>query len=65
VAVPLSGLMAVTGGLSVLVGYRARAGAARLIAFLLPVTLMMHRFWAITDLMMAQVELAMFMKNAS
>jgi putative oxidoreductase len=62
-AVPLSGLMAAAGGLSILLGYRVRVGAALLIAFLLPVTFMMHRFWAVTDPMMAQIQFAMFMKN--
>jgi uncharacterized membrane protein YphA (DoxX/SURF4 family) len=28
-----------------------------------PVTLMMHRFWAITDPMMRQMDLVMFLKN--
>jgi putative oxidoreductase len=62
-AVPLSGLMALTGGLSILLGYRARIGASLLIAFLLPVTFLMHRFWSVADPMMAQTQLAMFMKN--
>src|ERR671931_2382261 len=37
-AVPLSGILALAGGLSVLVGYRARIGAALLVLFLVPVT---------------------------
>jgi putative oxidoreductase len=36
-----------------------------LVAFLIPVTLMMHNFWAVKDAMMAQVQMAMFMKNLS
>ena len=63
VLVPASGVLAFLGGLSVLVGWRARLGAAALIAFLLPVTLQMHAFWAVPDPMMAQMQLAMFMKN--
>src|SRR3954469_5876338 len=35
-AVPLSGVLSLAGGLSVLLGYRARAGALALIAFLVP-----------------------------
>src|SRR3954467_644088 len=62
-AVPLSGLMSIAGGLSVLVGYRARLGALLLIAFLVPVTLAMHNFWAQSDPMMKQMHMAMFMKN--
>lgn len=61
--VPLSGIIAFAGGLSVLSGYRARLGAWLLVLFLVPVTLMMHNFWTLTDPMMAQMDQAMFMKN--
>ena len=61
--VPASGVLAFLGGLSVLLGWRARIGAAFLVAFLVPVTLSMHAFWAVKDPMMAQLQLAMFMKN--
>lgn len=64
-AVPLSGLLALAGGLSVLLGYRARLGAWLLVLFLVPVTFMMHPFWTVADLMMARLEMAMFMKNLS
>jgi putative oxidoreductase len=64
-AVPLSGVLALLGGLSVLVGYQARWGAWLLIVFLVPVTLMLHNFWAVKDPMMAQMQIAMFMKNLS
>jgi putative oxidoreductase len=64
-AVPFSGVMALLGGLSVLLGYKAKWGAWLLIAFLLPVTLMLHQFWAIKDPMMAQMQMAMFLKNVS
>ncbi len=64
-AVPLSGLMAFAGGLSILLGYRARAGAALLVLFLVPVTVMMHDFWTATDPMAAALETAMFIKNVS
>jgi putative oxidoreductase len=65
VLVPLSGVTALAGGLSVLLGYRARVGAWLLVLFLVPVTLMMHNFWAVHDPMMRQLQLAMFMKNLS
>ena len=65
IAVPFSGVLALAGGLSVLLGYRARMGAWLLIAFLIPVTLLMHNFWAVTDPMMHQIQMAMFMKNVS
>ena len=65
IAVPLSGVLALLGGLSLLVGYRAKWGAWLLILFLVPVTLWMHNFWAVKDPMMAQMQMAMFMKNLS
>jgi putative oxidoreductase len=64
-AVPLSGVIALAGALSVLVGYRAKLGAWLLVLFLVPVTLSLHRFWAVTDPMMAQLQRAMFLKNVS
>jgi putative oxidoreductase len=64
-AVPFSGLLAVVGGLSILVGYRARIGAWLIVLFLLGVTPMMHRFWTVTDPMLYQIQFAMFMKNLS
>jgi len=62
-AVPASGVLALLGGLSIAFGYKARWGALALIAFLVPVTMMMHNFWTITDPMMHQLQLVMFMKN--
>lgn len=65
ILVPLSGVLALLGGLSVLLGFKARQGAWLLIVFLIPVTLMMHKFWGLTDpqaIMMQQIN---FMKNAS
>jgi putative oxidoreductase len=64
-AVPASGVLALAGALSILLGYRARIGAWLLVLFLVPVTLMMHNFWAVKDPMMAQMQMAMFMKNVS
>jgi len=61
--VPASGVLAFLGGLSVLLGWRARVGAAMLVAFLVPITLSMHAFWAVKDPMMAQIQFVMFMKN--
>lgn len=63
--VPLSGVIALVGGLSVALGYKARIGAWFLVAFLVPVTLMMHAFWGVTDPMTRLMQQAMFMKNLS
>jgi len=65
IAVPLSGVLAFTGGLSVLLGYHARIGAWSLVLFLVAVTPSMHNFWAVKDPMMAQMQIAMFLKNLS
>jgi putative oxidoreductase len=61
--VPAAGLVALAGGLSVALGYRARIGAWLLVLFLVPVTITMHNFWAATDPMTAQLQMAMFLKN--
>lgn len=61
--VPLSGLIALTGGISLLFGYHARIGAGLLVLFLVPVTLMMHNFWAASDATMFRAELVLFMRN--
>ena len=61
--VPLSGVIAFIGGISILLGYKARYGAWLIVIFLVPVSLTMHRFWAATSPMQAMMEHAMFMKN--
>jgi len=65
IAVPLSGVLAMLGGLSILLGYRAKLGAWLIVLFLIPVTLMMHKFWTVSDPMMEQIQMVMFMKNVS
>jgi putative oxidoreductase len=65
IAVPLSGVVAIAGALSILLGYRARLGAWLIALFLVPVSLMMHKFWTVTDPMMAQIQMILFMKNVS
>jgi len=65
IAVPFSGLLALAGGLSILLGYRARIGAWLIVLFLVGVTPMMHKFWGVTDPMMYQMQFVMFMKNVS
>jgi len=52
--VPLSGVIAVLGGLSVVLEYHAGASAWLLLIFLVQCTLMMHRIWGVPDPMMAQ-----------
>jgi putative oxidoreductase len=63
IAVPLAGILAFVGGVSVLLGYRARLGAFLLVMFLVPVTLVMHNFWAVADPQVATLQRIQFMKN--
>ena len=63
VLVPIAGVLAMAGGLSVALGYRARFGALGLIAFLVPVTFAMHAFWAESDPMTRMMQQVHFMKN--
>jgi putative oxidoreductase len=65
IAVPISGVLALLGGLSILLGYRARIGAWLIVLFLVGVTPLMHNFWAVSDPMMRQMQMIMFMKNVS
>jgi putative oxidoreductase len=65
IAVPLSGVIALAGGLSILLGYRVKIGAWLIALFLAAVTPMMHNFWAVADPMMHQMQFIMFMKNLS
>jgi len=63
--VPLSGIIALVGGLSVLFGFQTRLGAWLLVIFLIPVTVMMHNFWSLSDPMTLQIEKAMFLRNVT
>jgi putative oxidoreductase len=65
IAVPFSGALALIGGLSILLGYRAKIGAWLIVLFLVGVTPMLHRFWAVSDPMMQQIQMVMFFKNLS
>ena len=65
ILVPLSGIIALVGGLSILFGFQTRVGAWLLVLFLVPVTLMMHNFWSVADPMAHQIEKAMFLKNVT
>jgi len=62
-AVPLTGLMILAGGLSILLGYHPKVGAWLLVIFLIPTSFYMHRFWGIEDQMQSMNQMIMFMKN--
>ena len=65
ILVPVSGIIAIVGGLSILLGFHGKVGAWLPVLFLVPVTFMMHNFWAVKDPMMQQFQMAMFLKNIS
>ncbi len=65
ILVPFTGIMEFVGALSIILGYKAKLGAWLLVLFLVPVTFAMHKFWTITDPMMHQMDMVMFMKNIS
>jgi len=52
------------GAISVLTGWKARWGAAALVVFLVPVTLVFHNFWAYQGAE-AQLQTIQFLKNVS
>jgi putative oxidoreductase len=65
VLVPVSGVLSILGGLSILIGYKTRIGAAMIIVFLVPVTLVFHHFWTVTDPVTRSIQMVDFMKNIS
>jgi putative oxidoreductase len=64
-AVQASAALLVGGGLSVLAGAKPRQGLAAIAAFLIPVTLQMHRFWDEPDPQQRQMEMIQFSKNTA
>jgi putative oxidoreductase len=58
-----SGVAFVIGGVSVIFGVWGDLGALLLIITLVPVTYLMHKFWAERDPGAKQTQLAMFTKN--
>jgi putative oxidoreductase len=63
IGVPLTGVLAVLGGLSVIFGVWGDLGALFLVAFLLLITPFMHAWWREEDALQKQLQLVNFMKN--
>jgi len=57
-------VLEIGGGLSILLGWKARIGALGLIVFLVPTTVIFHAFWSYPEAQQ-QVQMIMFMKNFS
>jgi len=64
-AVQASGGLVLAGGLSILAGLKPRQGLAAIVAFLVPVTLQMHRFWEVQDPQQRTAEMVNFLKNVA
>lgn len=64
-AVPLTGLMILLGGLSVVLGFWVDFGALLLAAFLVVSAFMMHNFWTMDDATQKMNETVAFFKNLS
>jgi putative oxidoreductase len=62
-AVAVSGVMLLLGGLSILLGAYPRAGVALLVLFLVGVSFTMHNFWAVEDPQAKTNEMINFAKN--
>ncbi len=58
-----AGLLAVLGGLSVALGAWPRCGVGLLALFLVPVSFMMHNYWADPDPQSRELNQVQFMKN--
>ena len=64
-AVTASGALMAAGGVSILAGVKPRQGLAAVIAFLVPVTVQMHRFWEETEPAARMNETVNFAKNVA
>jgi uncharacterized membrane protein YphA (DoxX/SURF4 family) len=65
IGVPLTGVMAVVGGLSVAFGVWADVGALLIAAFVVLITPIMHAFWKEQDPMQRQTQMSHFLKNTA
>ncbi len=53
----------IAGSLSIILGYKARIGAALLLVFLVLATYFFHDFWTVSDPKLKQDQMIHFMKN--
>ena len=63
--VPFATVLSLVGATSILFGIEARWGAWLIIIFLIPVTLIQHKFWTIDDPLKRRMQYINFMKNIS
>jgi putative oxidoreductase len=65
IGVPLTGVIAIVGGLMIALGLLADLGAVLIVAFLLVITPLMHAFWKETDEQMKTNQMFHFLKNTA
>ncbi len=63
VAVPVSAILLLIAGLSILTGIWPVIGVVALVVFLLPVSVIIHNFWAVADPMQRAEEMYSFLLN--
>ncbi len=64
-AVVVTGLLILLGGLSVLLGFQPYIGLLLIVIFLVGVTPGMHRFWSLSEPMARMADQINFMKNVA
>ncbi len=62
-AVLFTGALLTIGGLSIITGFQPTIGVIALVVFFLPVTFLMHNFWAEQDPMTKMGQMTNFVKN--
>ena len=65
VLVPFAGVVLIAGCLSIAFGFYAQIGALMVLAFLVPVTVVMHAYWSIDDPDMRSAQRIHFYKNVA
>lgn len=60
-----SGVLAIIGGLSIGFGYYPLVGVIAICVFLIPVSIMIHNYWAVQDPMQKMNDMANFHKNVA
>jgi uncharacterized membrane protein YphA (DoxX/SURF4 family) len=59
----ITGILLLVAGITILLGIYPKIGVISLVVFFIPVTFMMHNFWAVDDPMRRMAEMISFTKN--
>lgn len=65
VALAITIAVEIIAAIMIIVGYKARLGAAALLLWMIPVTIMFHDFWAVSDAGQKMIQMIMFNKNVA